>query len=52
MGGSNGEKGEGLSGNMHKGHMDKTKRGVGSRVECEDGWSEGEWWRENGDNCT
>ena len=27
-------------------------KGVGSRVGCGDGWGEGLWWGENGDNCT
>ena len=36
---------------VYKGHMDKAKRGVGSRIEGGDAWG-GEWWRENGDNCT
>ena len=38
--------------NMYKGHMDKTKEGVGSRVGSGDGWGGGELWGENGNNCT
>ena len=36
--------GKGLLRNMYKGHMDKTKVGVGWRVGGGDGWGEGEWW--------
>ena len=50
---------EGVMGKKGKGHQrtcvkDKwTKpKGVGSRVGCGDGWGEGLWWGENGDNCT
>ena len=46
-----GGKGEGSSRNMYKGHMDKAKEGVGSRVGGGDGWGGGEWWEENGHNC-
>ena len=38
--------------NMYKGHMDKTKEGVGSRVGNGDDWSKREWYGGNGDNCT
>ena len=37
---------------IYKGHMDKTKPGVGSRVGSGDGWGWGEWPGENGENCT
>ena len=29
----------------------QSQRWVGSRVGGGDGWVEGEWWGENGDNC-
>ena len=52
-GGDNGEgKREGLSRNMYKGHMDKAKGGLRSRVGGGDGWGGGEWWWGIGDNCT
>ena len=41
-----GEKGEGLSRNMYKGHMDKSKTGLRWRVGSGDGWrgsGEGKW---------
>ena len=43
-GGLWGTKGEGLSRNMYKGHMDKAKgsRCVGSKVRDKDGWGGGE----------
>ena len=30
----------------------QSQREVGSRVERGDGWGRGEWWGENGDNCS
>ena len=33
-----------MSRNMYKGHMDKVKGGVGSKVGGGDGWGRGEWW--------
>ena len=36
-----GEKGEGSSRNMYKGHMDRDKGGVGSKVRGGDGWNGG-----------
>ena len=38
--------------NNYKGHMDKTKVGVESRVGSGDGCSGGERWGKNEDNCT
>ena len=30
----------------------KSQRGIQSRVGGGDGWGRGEWWEENGNNCT
>ena len=38
-----GGKGRSLFRNMYKGHMDKAKGGVGSRVGGRDGWGRGKW---------
>ena len=38
--------------NNYKGHMDKTKGGVGSGEGGGNGCGEGELWGENADNCT
>ena len=38
-----GEKGEGSSRNMYKGHMDKAKGGLGLRVGGGDGCGVGKW---------
>ena len=45
-----GEIGEGPSGNMYKGHMDKAK-GDEFKMGKQTGGA-GAWWGENGDNCT
>ena len=47
-----GEKRGRVFSHKYKGHMDKTKCGVGSGEGGTDGWFGGQWWGKNGDNCT
>ena len=46
-----GRKGERFFTSMYKGHMDKTKGGVEAREGGVFGWSRGDWWWVNADNC-
>ena len=48
MGGKRGR----VFGNSYKGHMEKNRGRVGSRVGSGGGWCGEEWWGKNGDNCT
>ena len=49
------ERGEGQCGGTSRTYMKDTwtkTRGLCLRVRDGDGWGEGAWWGENGDNCT
>ena len=43
--------GEGFLGTAVKDTWTKPRGKVEAREECGFGWSGGEWWWENGDNC-